>query len=163
MIPTITHPAGELLVRKLHEGTANLAVVAAQLDGLARALLNETDSQTGLDGFTTAFGDQAPAALGCVTGFRHLYASLAGHDVPPLQGQPELQLPQPQPTLIPTSTSPSVVDGAASAVPSAPAADPPAQPVSANPPSEAEAAPAEPSEGEASDPGDAGKSKTRRK
>jgi hypothetical protein len=123
MIPSITHPAGELVIRKLNEAAANLGSFAAQLDGQARTLLIERDSQTGLDGFRTAFGDEASDVLESIRGFRQLYTALTGHDVPPLQGQAELALPEVAPNYPTTdATPPPAVDGAApAAAPSAPA------------------------------------------
>jgi hypothetical protein len=137
MIPAITHPAGELVIRKLNEAAANLGSFAAQLDGHARTLLTERDSLTGLDGFRTAFGEQAEEVLDAIRGFRRLYGFLAGHDVPPLQGMPELALPELE-TTIPPTDKPPVVDGAAPEAPSAPVVEEtPAPPVPSDPPSEA--------------------------
>lgn len=132
MIPNITHPAGELIIRKLNDAAANMGSFAAQLDGQARTLLTERDSQTGLDGFRTAFGEDAPVVLDFIRGFRQAYKDLTGHDVPPLDGQSELTLPQDSeqaspapalPTIPPTEPLPPAVGGEAdqSASSSAPA------------------------------------------
>lgn len=146
MIPTIAHPAAELLVRQLNVAAALLASHASQLDGLARSLLNERDSVTGLSGFETAFpGDSASDAIDCVVAFREFYRFLSGHDVPPIDGLPALELPDrggdaSQESVIPPTKEPQpVVEGAAAAVTSAPVEDSTA----AAPPAANESAPTE--------------------
>ena len=156
MIPIIAHPAAELLVRQLNEAAALLASKASQLDGLARSLLNERDSVTGLSGFETAFpGGAASDAIDCIVAFREFYRFLSGHDVPPIDGLPALELPERAPVadqasvILPNQDSQPVVEGAAAAVSSAPVdaystAAPPAANESA--PTETKA-PAEPVQG----------------